>query len=335
MIAVLALAAATLVGQVPRPELVTLPLSSATADGQPSLAGWNAVVRALERQTDRLNVSMRLQKSQHDFLVGPAREQAEDCGRDVDCLAEIGAALGADLLVVGVMSQRVALLAIRVPDRAVLAKARSRQTGSVSAKAKRAAQRLARRLTAALARAEAPAVAEPAAGAEAASGRADDTGLLYIHRNQLAGVTRLTLDGDPVSFTGEGFVSTPAPSGQHTLRAVHVDGRVITRIIDLRAGRTTEIELPFITAAAPTPLSLPAAPALDSPVDDPRASELVRVPPARTRQDDDDGVFGSWWFWTVVGSAVVAGATTATLLASGNKGGPTPSGETGSIQGSY
>ena len=333
MNAALALMATLTVAQPSRPQLVTLPLAASSAKTQQTLSAWNTVVAELDKRARGLKVRVDLQKSQHAFLVGPAREQARDCDRDVDCLAEIGSALGADVMVIGVVSTRIALLAIRVEDRAVLAKARSPRKGSVVQRAKRAAQRLARRLrtslrrrlpkspdplaTAAPASESGPTTQQPPIVEPSSAGRrAPVQGLLYIDRTQLAGVTRLTLDGEPLAFTGEGFVSWPATSGPHTLRAVHLDGRELVKTVELQAGQTTEVALNF-----PIPTAPPTPPLTAAPVQ----------PPA----EDDSDVTGTWWFWTAVGTAVVAGAATAAVLATGNKGGPTPPSETGSIQGSY
>ena len=326
MNAMLAVLAAVTAAQSPPPDLVTLPLSAASTLEQPDLSAWQTVVSELDRRAKWLGVSVDLQRSQHDFLVGPAREQARDCGRDVDCLAEIGATLGADLLVVGVVSQRIALLAIRVEDRAVLAKARSPSQGSLAERARLAARRLSRRLGQATRGQRPQAERQPEAAPSAPPVVAADSnipvppppaapakGLLYIHRDQLTGVTQLTLNGQAIAFTGEGFVSWPALSGQHTLRARHVDGRELVKTVILESGQTTEVDLTF---DLPTPP--PLVPRTDT--------------QASSRQES---VTDSWWFWTAVGSAVLAGAATAALLATGNKGGPNPPTETGSIQGTY
>ncbi len=324
MNAVLVLAATALVAQNARPELVTLPLSAKTSRTQPTLSAWNEVVAEFDKRARGLGVSVAVQKTKHAFLVGPAREQARDCGRDIDCLAEIGAALGADYLVIGVVSDRIALLAIRVEDRGVLAKARSPRSGPLERKAKRAAQRLARRLRAAIGPSPKKAVAAtvdnepppPPRQTAAAPARPVPVanGLLYIHRDQLAGVTTVTLDDEPVAFTGEGFVSWPAASGEHVLRARHIDGRELVKPITLQPGQTTEVALGF---------ALPPQPAL-----------VAAAPPA-ARDTDDRDVLSTWWFWTALGTAVVAGAATAAVLAGGSKGGPTPPTETGVIRGTY
>ena len=321
MNAVLALAALA-VAQSSPPELVTLPLSVDAVDPQSALSAWNLVSATLDKRARSLNVSTSLQQARHEFLMGPAREQARDCGRDVDCLAEIGAALGAELLVVGIVSNRVALVAIRVADRSVLAKARSPKKGSMKRRAKIAAIRLAKRLGRALRKAGAP---QPPILAPPGIAKAkppppeppppEPSGLLYIHRDRLTGVSQVTLDGAPVDFTGEGFISWPAASGPHTLRATHIDGRQTEKTVVIEAGQTTEVALRFPAAPSPPP-------------------SVAVAPPAAAKPENDD-VTGTWWFWTAVGTAVVAGAATAAILASGSKGGPTPPSDTGTIQGTY
>lgn len=326
MNAMVVLAVALSVGQTSRPELVTLPLSGSGDDAQGALSAWNAVVGVLDARARKMGVSTRIQKTKHEFLVGPAREQAADCSRDVDCLAEIGATLGADILVVGVAARRFSLMAIRVADRTVLAKVRSPAKGAPPKRARLSAKRLARALEKALkgkgkrqARATRPSPGRP----NATPPPPPVTGLLYIHRDQLSGISRLTLDGEPVSFTGEGFVSWPASSGEHTLRAFHVDGRELSLSVFLEPGRTTEVPLTFPTLA---PVAPPPPPVIAV------ANEADRPAPA---EEDDDGVLSKWWFWTAVGSAVIVGTVTAAALVSGSQGGPTPPSETGTIQGSY
>ena len=321
------LALATLfAAQTPKPELITLPLSAASVDAQPTMSAWNSVVAEIGRRAKRLGVSVAIQRAKHDFLVGPAREQARDCGRDVDCLAEIGAALGAEILVIGVVSKRVALLAIRVADRSILAKARSPAKGTIDKRAVRAARRLARRLLKPLgrsgprkrARAAAPPPDEgPPSSVPPVVPPPPSNGLLYIHRDALVGVTRITLDGDPIAFTADGFVSWPAAAGPHTLEATHFDGRSVMRAVRLEAGRTTEVTLPFTAPPPPPP------------------PPLVTAAAAPAAPEDDRALTGTWWFWTVVGSVVVAGAATAAVLATGSKGGPTPADDTGTIRGTY
>ncbi|MEO1334096.1 MAG: hypothetical protein AAFV29_00565 [Myxococcota bacterium] len=343
--------ASLVVTQNARPEMVTPPPYSAKSPPQATLAAWTEVVSIMDQRAARIGVNVDQQRAQHEFLVGPAREQARDCGRDIDCLAEIGAALDADIVVVGVLAQRMALLAVRVDDRRVLAKARSPKGGTAVQRARKAAQRLSRRLAKALrtpatplAKAqtrkpiapqaalsqeiqppappterpaeELPIVAPPSLAASQPSAQtppsAPADGMLYIHREQLVGVTALTLDGEPVSFTGKGFVASPVPGGLHKLRAVHIDGRTLEKTVVIQSGQTTNFDLRF----APT-TAVAAADAFD-------ANALP-----------SDTVTQKWWFWTAVGTAVLAGATTAALLASGGKGGPTPPTESGSIQGSY
>ncbi|MEM7678287.1 MAG: hypothetical protein AAF449_20030, partial [Myxococcota bacterium] len=227
-------------------------------------------------------------------------------------------------LVVGVLSQRMALIAIRVSDRVVLAKARSPKGGTVLQRARKAGQRLSGRLKKALQKKATPAPPPPTAEAQqppivappslvaSKPATSEDTakadGMLYIHREQLEGVTSVSLDGEPVPFTGKGFVAWSTTSGLHQLRATHIDGRTLEKTVVIRSGQTTNFDLRFAPKAAVV------------------ADREAPSPEAVTER---------WWFWTAVGPAVLAGATTAAVLASGGKGGPTPPSESGSIQGTY
>ena len=109
-----------------RPELVTVPMATLGTGAGESLEAWDIVKEALAQSKERLSVSVALQKSRHDFLIGPAREQVKDCSGNPDCLKEIGAALGADVLVTGfVTPAKVSLVAVEVQTGRVVGESES------------------------------------------------------------------------------------------------------------------------------------------------------------------------------------------------------------------
>ncbi len=324
-------------------ELVALPLSEEGVKPPAGLDAWKLVINELKRSSTRLGMSMVLQKKRHDFLIGPAREQARDCGENVECLAEIGAALGADVLVAGTLdATSVTLIAIDVKN--------SKRIGTGRSGKKLAGSGMRRRAVAAT-RALIDTMAKPTggplaskAGDENAKGAPapppkedlkDDDGYMvddgrtpapveasapadggiHLAKDQLANVAEVSVDGEPLLFQGDGSMVWSGAPGSHSLIAVRNDGHRTTQEIAIEPERTTEVTLAFAVDAVATTRT-------------PAAS-------AETGSSEDGDVFTRWWFWTSIGAAVVAGATTAALLAGGTKGGPDIEGGTGTIRGRY
>jgi hypothetical protein len=322
---------ALLVGQTPAPakELVALPLTEEAPIKAPvGLDALKVVTAELKKQSERLGVSTALQKKRHEWVIGPARERARDCGQNAECLAEIGAALGADVLVAGTVdASGVALIAVQVKTGKKLAAARSPKK-LASSSIQRRALTATRALIEAMAKTPAavavapkpedparlpPPVEEPPPAVAAASPVA--TGELRIEKDQLTGVSEVTVDGEALLFTGDGTMSWRGAPGAHSLVAVRSDGNRVTKEVVIDAGQTTAVTLEFVTAAVPPPTAAASA-----------ATEV---------EAKDDEIWTAWWFWTSLGAAVAAGATTAALLAGGAKGGPDIEGETGTVRGTY
>ena len=306
-------------------ELVALPLSEDGVKPPAGLDAWKVVTAELKR-SGRLGMSMALQKKQHDFLIGPAREQARDCGSNMECLAEIGAALKADVLVAGTVdATSVSLVAVDVKAATKLGSSRSSKK-LAKASIKRRASSAARMLIEAIGTGTPPppppvaVVEDPArlppppsdappppvvATAEAPSGE------LHIGKDQLTGVAEVKVDGETLLFAGDGSMIWKGTPGTHSLVAVHADGNRVSKDVVIDQDKTTEVTLEFAATTAST------------------------EPPKAEEEKKDDSFLTAWWFWTSIGAAVAAGATTAALLAAGTKGGPDLEGDTGTIRGRY
>jgi hypothetical protein len=332
------------VGQlaVAQPELVVLPPSTEGAKASDGLAAWKVITGQLERAKGRLGVSTKVQKTQHDFLVGPAREQARDCAMKVGCLADVGSTLGADILVAGrIEKTQIVLTAIDIAERSRVGEVRSRKNlakRGLKRRARDVAQRLRRLLKTAKKKAP-PAVAEapppsdtpPTAGGPPPTDAASDgamgaklddpppppagsalaLGSVTIPADQLRGVSQVTIDGEVVAFAGSGAMTWTGAPGEHTLVAQRIDGQSVTRSVRVNPNDATQVTLDF-PAVAPAPAT----------------SATTRVEPATP-------VTSKWWFWTSIGVAVLAGTGTAVLLIGGDKGGPALPPVNGSITGSY
>lgn len=306
----------------PAPEIVVLPLSTSDALGPQGLEAWKVIAQEFSKAKKKLKAQTTLQKKQHDFLVGPVREQARDCGEKLACLAEIGTALGANILVFGKLDENgIGLKAIDVATANAIA-----EGGSAPALAKQAVKKQAvaatKSLVQALAahqkKAKSPektappgpvAEAPPPPPPEAPSGTAPilALGKLVIGKDQLAGVTKVNVDGEVVLFGGDGTISWSGAPGSHRVQAERADGNSVSKELVLEPGQTKFVSLEFPIVA----------------------------PPAAVAVKDDDAVTGKWWFWTSLGVAVAAGSATAILLLGGEKGGPQLPDSTGTIRGTY
>lgn len=336
--AVLALLAGLAPMQLEGKELVALPLSEEGVKPPAGLDAWKSLIRELEKRGRRLGLSTALQKKRHDFLIGPAREQGRDCGSNAECLAEIGAALGGDILVAGTVSKsRVTVYAVDVATAKQIGKAHSpsklarrplAQKARVAARVlMRALSRLAKEPKKAEVAAAPPKTPPEEAPSERVESKPEDEavteapappprateGRILIPKEQLSGVSRVTIDGTQLYFSGDGSMRWTGATGAHTLIAERNDGNRLKKDVVVEPDEATEVSLVFPPAALPPP-----------------PAPSVEVKPRETND-----VFGAWWFWTSVGAAVVAGTTTAALLAGGAKGGPSLEGNTGTIRGSY
>jgi hypothetical protein len=341
-------------------EIVVVPL---TEDGVKTggIDAWKVVVEEVRKTAGRLGFATALQKSRHDFLIGPVRDEARDCGGNTECLAAIGTTLGVDVLVAGSLAaDAVTLTAIDIATMKVVAGARSPK-GSASKGPKdkaRAASKVLIRALADLGKGEVlaqktekveggkpppdgaakpppenAAKPPPENAAKPPPGRArppppekvDDPpppetvadppppaleGTLVISKEQLAGVTEVTLDGQRLFFSGDGSITWKGSPGSHALVARRSDETKTSKDVVVNPNETTQVVLAFPTEALPPPV----------PAEDPEESSTVLT---------------EWWFWVAIGAAVAAGATTAGVLAGGGKGGPSIEGTAGSIRGRY
>ncbi len=288
------------VAQTEPAQVLVLPLQS---EGQAGLEAWKQLTKALEKDQKKLQISTALQKQQHDFLVGPAREQARDCAGNVQCLAEIGATLGADILITGkVEPDYVELTVVLVKYQQMLGALRSPPKvakKALKAKTQAAGDELAKLLKDRDKNLPPPPPPPPPPPVIV-------EGTLLIDKAELNGVREVRVDGTPLAFMGDGSMRWDGPPGSHSLVAQRSDGTSLTRDIVVEPGLITNVRLEFPALAPP--------------------------PPAATESEQ---VTGQWWFWTSLGAAVAVGAATAVILAGGEKGGPSLPAETGTIRGSY
>ena len=299
------------------PELIIVPPQVTGLKPQVSNEVWRAISKQITKQKNALGVSLSVQAEVKDALAGPAKDQAWECAGKPECLADLGATLGADLLIAGtVEADNVSLVLIDV-------RAAKKAVGARSSK-KLAAAGWKRQSSAAIRglirgfedwkktppppatdAAEIPDVPQP------------ETGELRIARAQLEGVLEVTIDGATVRPGPEGTISWVGPPGPHTVTALRADGARTTETVELQAKGVADVALTFDTAPPPA-------------VSDPGPT-LVMAP----EDEEDDDVTGQWWFWTSLGAAAAIGGTTAVLLLGGLKGGPEIGANAGSITGSY
>lgn len=361
-VSALALAALTqlVIAQTPR-EVVVLPLSTKGVKAADGLDAWNVVTTAVEKNKRRLKASTSVQKKQHDFLVGPAREQARDCGFKDGCLTEVGTTLGANILVAGrVEKKAITLIAIDVATGTRIGLARS-QKKDKKARANQAAARLVRVLKRAAPKAAAAVAANTAAekGASSAT-KPPPEDMKVDDPPEKSGDTTKPVDepgGGAVaaaSGTGTGTADPPAPTAGSSIQ-----GTLTIAADQLRGVQSVSID------GAPIPFSgdgtvswtgaVGAHRLVAKHIDGRSMSKDVRIapndttvvvlefpnvappPPAATTSvsNSEPSVLGAWWFWASIGTAIAAGTTTAALLAFGEKGGPAIPSSSGSIRGTY
>lgn len=298
------------------PELIIVPPQVSGVKPQISNEVWRAISKQIAKEKKTLGVSLSVQNEAKDALAGPARDQAWECAGKPECLADLGATLGAELLITGtVEADNVSLVLIDV-------KAAKKAVGARSSK-KLAAAGWKRQSSAAIRglirgfedwkKAPPP----PAADAgEIPDVPQPETGELRIAKSELEGVLEVTVDGATVRPGPEGTISWVGPPGAHTLTALRADGARTSQTVELEPKAQVDVTLAF-AAAPPPPVSEPPP-------------ELMAA-----RDEDDEDVTGQWWFWTSLGAAAAIGGTTAVLLLGGLKGGPEIGANSGSITGSY
>ncbi len=299
------------------PQLVVLPLESENGQARKAFDAWKKLVGRLRKTSKKNGFRTELQRKQHDFLVGPAREQAKDCKGKPACLIEIGEALQADYLVTGSLSKTIHLIAWDISAQ--------KQLGTVTSSPR--AKKLSKHV-----RSSAELLAKMVAKAQkdkskAANGQAKKRkkkssepttlaqGELLLPKDQLRGVQSVKIDGKPLSFQGDGSMIYQGSVGEHLLQAQHLDGRSLRTVFELTGKPSQSIALNF-----PAPQAAPPPPAVSQ----------APPPPAQEEQ-----VTSKWWLWAALGLAAVAGGATFAVLAGGEKGGPSFPAQTGTIQGTY
>jgi hypothetical protein len=295
------------------PELVVLPPQP--VDMKPDVATqlWKETTKQIAKEQKTLEISMTVHEEAQDALTGPARDQAWECQSKADCLADLGATLGADLLIAGTVDKEsVTLMLVDVRARKKIFAARS---------SKKLAEEGWKRQSQAVIKGVIKAFSDwrkappPPAPAVVES----DDGEIRIPQSELIDVKEVAVDGKAAEPNADGEVRWLGAPGRHVITAQRTDGARASREVDLPPKGVVDVDLEFIAPPPPTP----PPPALVAPT----------PPPA-----EDEGrkeVTSEWWFWTSLGAAVALGGTTAVLLLGGAKGGPEIAGSVGSISGTY
>jgi hypothetical protein len=353
---VIALAfSALLSAQAGEPQLVVLPLEAEGVKEQLGLDAWKAVVSEVAKAKTKLKVQVSFQKELHDMLLGPAREQARDCGSNIECLRDIGRALDCGQLIAGkVTKDEITLLALDVTTGQKLASGKSPANlakSKVATKARAAAQSLIAVIAkkkgekpGAVAsvdkekptpvprekpvkepkeqalpkespreqtRVEEPLVSAPPVQTTSVAA----TGKIRIAKEQLAGVSSVTIDGALVSAGFDGVIEWTGAPGTHAVIVSRNDGSRETRDVFVEADRTAEVSIP--------------PPSLAQNAD----SNVTRT--QVSNPNEEDSVTSKWWFWTAIATALIAGSATSVVLAGGLKGGPSIPDDTGTVSGIY
>jgi hypothetical protein len=288
-------------------EVIILPPQPKEVKPNVAMDVWSNVQSQLEKGQKEAGISLVLQKDVKDALSGPAKDQAWECDAEPVCLAELGATLGADLVVAGVVEKEsVALLLVEVKSKKKVVGARSSKK-LAKAGAKRQATAAIRGLLQGIDTwRKAPPEPEPPPPPPMAE--------LRIPKDQLTDVTEVKIDGQPVAPAADGAISWKGSPGSHAVSAKRADGQGTELQVTLDPAAPVEVKLAFLAPAPPPP-----EPQIAPPPEDPSG----------------DTVTSEWWFWTSLGAAVAVGGTTAVLLLGGIKGGPSINEDTGSISGTY
>lgn len=362
----LALSVAVLLSaQSEEPQLVVLPLEAEGVKPQLGLDAWKTVVQEIAKAKTKLHVGVSFQKELHDMLLGPAREQARDCGSNVDCLREIGRALDVSQLIAGkVGKDDVSLVAFDVATGAKLGSAKSPAglgKAKVEAKAKAAAQALIGQMAAAgkkkgtavasapketprETKEPAPAVQPATASNSASSASADRGGELKQDPKQdrIVEPTPAPVLSSTVSTS---FIRV-AREQLTGVREVTIDGAVITPLSDgsilhrvapgshtltLSRNDGSKESRDLFVQSGQTAEAVFGPPSIAQNASNSNATRVDAAP----RASDDEDVTSTWWFWTAIATAVLAGGATTVVLAGGLKGGPSIPDNFGTVSGMY
>ncbi len=330
-----------------KPRVVILPFGNQEnvrlAD---ALMVWKAITTAVEGAQIKLALSMELQDARHDFLIGPAREQAAECGFRSTCLREIGSTLGAEVLIAGAVgAELITIVVLDVETGKRITRIRS-SMNLVDAPPAQKAGSAARNLIYALTHQEEDGDAETApspgeAEAEQTAVHAEDPTRESVDptlEHELAPQPRAS----PAPEEGSEFDGAwdedeePPPSLEETedeirfgtlliketharrIRMATLDGESLERQSDgeltwtgLAGSHTLRIERANGTHLTQTILVRPNQVTI---VD--LALSETEAPHRAARTDE------KWWFWVAISGAILLGATTAVALGSGTKGGP-------------
>lgn len=352
------------VGAAGTPEMVVFPPQPEGLDQKRAIEVWSVITAQLKEDRAKLGVSFKVQQEAHDVLLGQGREQAWECGLNARCLSDIGGTLGASVVVAGTISESaVSLVVIEVADkkkvtgaksspklaqqasaRQALAAAKGLVAAYLKVKSKGAKSVLAGEAEGGAEAAGEAALAEkpskpekPAKGSKpekpAKGGKGAATakveppppepeapppdqagssidGMIRIARTQLENVTSVSVDGAALVARDDGTMIWIGSPGTHTVRARRSDGATYSKDIEVEPRSTTDLVLEFSSASV--------TPAF-----------------AATYEEEEKPITKKWWFWTSVGGAVVAGGVLSLIFIGGSKGGPSISGELGSVSGTY
>lgn len=346
-----------------KPQLVTVPMATLGTSASEGMEAWTLVKDAIGQSKSRLKIAVSLQKRRHDFIVGPAREQAKDCAGNVDCLKEIGAALGADILVTGrVTPDAVSLVAIEVKTGRLVGEAATPAELGKAPLASRASS-AARLLVAAMA--GEPEEPEPvSSGPGSAAPMGGPMAMNPGEGSEPAGSGSGDLKGfdepgaDPPEPTRVDSASpSPSEPPPPMSRAEAMKGTLRISAANLGGVSKVAVDGTELSFSGDGSIEWRGAPGDHALVAEKAGGErlsrniflepgsetnvvlqwpnLTASAPPPAQQDEGESVMGKWWFWTSIGAAVAAGTTTAVLLAGGDKGGPALGGETGRIEGTY
>lgn len=354
-----------LAGASDEPQLVVLPLEPEGVKAQVAIDAWKVVVAEVGKARGKLRVGTKLQGEIHDFLVGPARERAKECGANLDCLREIGSAIDAGIIIAGKVSKdAVLLLAIEVPTGQKLATARS-PASLAGGKPEKMSRAAAAAMIGALgkARQKSGAGAAALASKDPAAAKPESVKKTEVAGRKAEAGGKRVEPVPPRAEPGAGNTDAVAsgrrmPDGERELAKAADDLKVDDRD---RASATSDVPPAPVSPpassspegssggaaaagrvsrtdrAAPGSRAAPGDRASSPPPPPPPSASAYAgsaslVPAARV---ESEPVTGKWWFWTAIGAAVLGGAVTAIALAGGAKGGPSKPSDLGTITGTY
>lgn len=305
----------------PLPELIILPPQPVEVKAEVATQVWKDVGKQIAKEKKSLGISLNVHNEAKDALAGPARDRAAECASKPECLADVGATFGADLLITGTVDKEsVALVLIDVKAAKKLVGARSSKK-LAAAGLKRQTQAAVKGLVRGYQDWKKTGATTPAPQAETMPDPPQsEAGEIRISSAELEGVGEVMIDGATVKPGPDGNILWVGPAGSHQVVAVKLDGTKAVHPVDVAPKGSVEVDLIFADAMAPPPPE-PMVAAVTPPPEEPSGGEDVT---------------GEWWFWTSLGAAVAVGGTTAVLLLGGTKGGPElGGGGIGAISGTY